>query len=153
MKRWFLLFALLIPSLAFADTANLQGMNNGGTGSPNGAQSQVCCTIPDAAAANSLWCDFTAAAGKAAPTFDTITARAQATCSTTFPVYEVIDITQSTVSATVTATATVASTAIGAKLTSATPTDEYAIKVTVLGVGCSSTLETELNTVCATMRQ
>jgi len=112
----------------------------------------VNCTIPDVAAASTNWCTWKFAnTGLVQPFFDTLMVQTQATCSTTFPVYEVFDVTTSTViGSTLTAVNGLATLSINAAAGSAT--DTFAIRVTVLGSGCGATIANEFNTISLTLR-
>lgn len=128
-------------------------VGSGGTSSTIGAGSEWCCTIPDTATLNSQWCDWKPGNyGVVAPTFDNITAHAEATCGT-YPTYQVWDVTQAAGPTSVAAATTAASQSLATQVTGSTATDQFTFQVTTAGIGCSSTLATEFVTVCASLRQ
>jgi hypothetical protein len=137
-----------------AETAlnNLNGLvsyQNANVGSPPAV---VNCTIPDTAPASTNWCVWKFGTGVAQPYFDTLVVTGYATCSSNYPVYEAYDVTTSTaIGSTVTGvngTATPLAISTGA----GSATDQFAIRVTTLGSGCSSSLGTEFFSVSLTYR-
>lgn len=143
------------PSALTLTNATGLPVAGGGTSSTKGALSVFSCTIPDSAAASTNWCDWKAGnTGTVAAFFDDVAVRYQSTCSTTYPIVEVYDVTQSTgVGSTTVPDDSVTVTSVNASASSATATDEYAIRVTTAGSGCSSSLASEFITVTATVRQ
>jgi hypothetical protein len=126
----------------------------GGTGSASGALSVWSCVIPDTSGAGVNWCPWKAANSAVAATyFDNFTVTYQSTCSTTYPIVEIYDVTRSTAlgSTTVPSSGTTV-TSVNASASSAAATDEYAFRITTAGSGCSTALATEFISLTASMR-
>ena len=126
----------------------------GGTGSASGALSVWSCVIADTSGASTNWCPWKAANTAVASTyFDEFTVSFRGTCSTTYPIVAIYDVTQSSAlgSTTVPGTGTTI-TSVNASASGATATDQYAFRVTTAGSGCSSALATEFIDLTASMR-
>jgi len=124
--------------------------NTAGSGSPLHV---VTCTIPNTAAAATNWCAWKAGnTGLLQPFFDDIVVTLYGTCSTTYPVVQVYDVTNSTGVGSTTAANSTVVTSINAAIGGSTATDQYAFRVTTTSSGCAATLATEFMTVSATYR-
>ena len=126
----------------------------GGNGSAKGALSVWSCTIPDTAAASTDFCPWKAAnSANIATYFDDFTVSYTTTCSTTYPIVEIYDVTKTTaVGSTTVPNAGTTVTSVNASAASAAVGDEYSFRVTTIGSGCSSTLGTEFIYLAASMR-
>ncbi len=118
------------------------------------ALSVVSCTIPDTAGTGVNFCSWKAGnSGDTVAYFDDFSVTYASTCSTTYPIVEIYDVTQSSVlgSTTVPNTSTTI-TSVNATASGATATDTYAFRVTTGASGCSTTLATEFIYLTATVR-
>ena len=151
---------LAASDIAIGNTGTLAALTQssvplGATGSAKGALSVVSCVIPDTAGTGVNFCAWQAAfSGNVATYFDSLGVTYLSTCSTTYPIVEIYDVTKSTaVGATTVPNTGSTITGINATAASAASTDEYAFRVTTAGSGCSSTLGTEFIYLAATVRQ
>jgi parallel beta-helix repeat protein len=118
------------------------------------ALSTWSCTIPDTAGPGVYFCPWQAANTAAVATFfDDFSVTYNSTCSTTYPIVSIYDITKSSVlgSTTVPNTSTTV-TSVNASASGAAAGDQYGFRVTTGGSGCSSTLATEFIYLTASMR-
>jgi hypothetical protein len=100
------------------------------------------------------FCPWQAANTAAVATFfDDFSVTYNSTCSTTYPIVSIYDITKSSVlgSTTVPNTSTTV-TSVNASASGAAAGDQYGFRVTTGGSGCSSTLATEFIYLTASMR-
>jgi hypothetical protein len=126
----------------------------GGNGANSGALSVWSCTIPDTAGTSVYFCPWKAAnSAVVAAYFDDFSVTYNSTCSTTYPIVSIYDITQSAAlgSTTVPNTSTTV-TSVNASASGAAAGDQYGFRVTTAGSGCSSTLATEFIYLTASMR-
>jgi hypothetical protein len=136
-------------------TGVVENVAVGGNQSAKGALSIVGCVIPDTAGSSTNWCAWKASnTSTVAAFFDTVAVTYNSSCSTTYPIIEIWDVTQGTAAGATTApNAGINTTSVNASLTSALATDEYAFRVTTAGSGCGATLATEFLNVTASVRQ
>lgn len=127
---------------------------HGGTASTKGALSVWSCTIPDTAGTSVDYCPWKAAnTASVAAFFDDFAVGYASTCSTTYPVVEIYDVTQAAAlgSTTVPNTSTTI-TSVNASAAGAAAGDTYSFRVTTPASGCSSTLATEFLYLTASVR-
>jgi hypothetical protein len=122
--------------------------------SGGGALSVWSCTIPDTAGTGVYFCPWKAANTSPVPTyFDDFSITYNSTCSTTYPIVSIYDITASTaLGSTTVPNSTTTTTSVNGSASGAVAGDQYGFRVTTAGSGCSATLATEFIYLTASMR-
>ena len=121
-----------------------------GSGAP---LTTVNCTIPDSAAAGTNWCAWETGSAILIPYFDTFSITSYASCSTTYPVIQIEDVSASSSAGTTTVgNNTTVNTVINGVIGGAAGNAQYAFRVVTQGSGCSTTLGTEFISVSVTVR-